>query len=88
MQNQKPKSKIESAEQPSGEGLSSSALLSLGLFVVEARMRKRDKTLSDWKPICAFIYDGDAEWYRCKFGGIASMRVVRPNNFGGEVGIP
>jgi hypothetical protein len=79
MPNKPTKSKPESAEQPSGEGLSSIALLSLGLYVIEARYRNCDKDLGPWKPECAFVHEAEVEWYFEQFKSTGYMRILRPN---------
>jgi hypothetical protein len=79
MPNQEPKSKPESAEQPSGEGLSSSVLLGLGLYVIETRSRNRNKDLGPWKPSAAFVDGCNAEQYVHQYGGTGYYRIIQPN---------
>ena len=79
MPNQAPKSKPESAEQSTGEGLSSSVLLGLGLYVIETRTRNRNKDLGPWKPSVAFVDECNAEQYHHLYESIGYMRILRPN---------
>jgi hypothetical protein len=78
--NQNPtQSKPDNAEQPRNEGLSSSVLLGLGLYVIEARYRNRAKDLGPWKPECAFVHEAEVEWYFEQFKSTGYMRILRPN---------
>jgi hypothetical protein len=80
MPNEQAQSKLDTAEQPRNEGLSSSVLLGLGLYVIEARYRNRDKDLGPWKPECAFVHEAEVEWYFEQFKSTGYMRILRPNS--------
>lgn len=61
-------------------GLSSHALLGLGLYVVETRSRRRDKSLQGWKPLAAFVHHDAAEDFYEQYHEIGYARILRPND--------
>jgi len=59
--------------------LNSTDLLCAGFFVVETRSRRRDKTLTPWRPKAAFIDDGEASEYNRRCRTIGYSRKLSPN---------
>ncbi len=66
-------------EKTADGGLSSTALLGLGLYVVEIRTRRKDKTLTDWTLVAAFVNHREAYKHEQKWRQIGSARVLIPN---------
>ena len=79
MPNDQPQSKPDFVEEPCEEGLSSSALLGLGLLVIETRSRNNNKDLGPWKPSVAFVDECNAEQYLYQYG-TGYMRILRPDS--------
>jgi chromosome segregation ATPase len=59
--------------------LSSDALLGMGMFVVEIRTRRKDKTLNAWFPIAAFVKHDMAEDFHEQYAEIGYARILLPN---------
>jgi hypothetical protein len=79
----KTQTETRTEQRPAPPSVATSALLDLGLFVVEERARNRNKVLGPWKPTAAFVLESNAEAYLHRFKLIIGyMRLVRPNGRG------
>jgi hypothetical protein len=63
-----------------GAAIESTPLLSAGLFVIEVRRRRRDKTLAPWKLRAAFVDRDDAFDVYGKWHQRERSRVLSPND--------
>jgi hypothetical protein len=59
--------------------LSCTDLLGLGLYVIEAKHRSRDKNLGPWKVVAAFVEREDAYSFFGKYHQGRTARVLSPN---------
>ena len=59
--------------------LSCTELLGLGMYVIEAKHRRRDKNLGPWKVVAAFAERDDAYSFYGKYHQGRTARVMSPN---------